>query len=97
MKLSKIKQELLDEAYNIVIQVCLFDRPLEELAPLLAEDVMNFGDWIYEIVALAAAVAACVGFYAGYFAKKAWGRWLMYYSGVATLVLPTIFYLIYMV
>ena len=61
------------------------------------KDVMNFGDWIYEIVALAAAVAACVGFYAGYFAKKAWGRWLMYYSGVATLVLSTIFYLIYMV
>ncbi|WP_297798438.1 nuclear transport factor 2 family protein, partial [uncultured Eudoraea sp.] len=43
MKLTKAKQKLLDEAYNTVIQVCLFDRPLEEMTPLLAEDVMNFG------------------------------------------------------
>jgi hypothetical protein len=43
MKLTKIKQKLLDEAYHTVIQVCLFDKPLEEMAPLLAEDVMNFG------------------------------------------------------
>ncbi len=38
MKLSKTKQKLLDEAYNTLIQVCLFDSPLEEMAPLLAED-----------------------------------------------------------
>ncbi len=43
MKLSKTKHKLLDEAYNTLIQVCLFDSPLEEMAPLLAEDVMNFG------------------------------------------------------
>ena len=43
MKLTKAKQKLLDEAYNTVIKVCLFDTPLEELTPLLAEDVMNFG------------------------------------------------------
>jgi len=43
MKLSKTKQKLLDETYNTVIQVCLLESPLEELAPLLAEDVMNFG------------------------------------------------------
>lgn len=43
MKLSQTKQKLLDEAYNTLIQVCLFDSPLEEMAPFLAEDVMNFG------------------------------------------------------
>uniref|UniRef100_UPI0026189448 hypothetical protein n=1 Tax=uncultured Eudoraea sp. TaxID=1035614 RepID=UPI0026189448 len=43
MKLTKAKQKLLDEAYNTVIQVCLLDKPLEEMTPLLAEDVMNFG------------------------------------------------------
>ncbi|WP_297708032.1 nuclear transport factor 2 family protein, partial [uncultured Eudoraea sp.] len=43
MKLNKTKQKLLDETYNTVIQVCLLESPLEELAPLLAEDVMNFG------------------------------------------------------
>jgi signal transduction histidine kinase len=43
MKLTKAKQKLLDEAYNTVIQVCLYDRPLEDLTPVLSEDVMNFG------------------------------------------------------
>jgi signal transduction histidine kinase len=43
MKLSIYKQEQLDEAYDTLIQVCLYDRPLEDMAPLLADDVMNFG------------------------------------------------------
>ncbi len=43
MKLTEAKQKLLDQAYNTVIQVCLYDKPLEDLTPLLAEDVMNFG------------------------------------------------------
>ncbi len=43
MNLSISKQRELEDAYDTLIQVCLYDRPLEDMAPLLADDVMNFG------------------------------------------------------
>jgi hypothetical protein len=43
MRLTKIKQNQLDEAYDTLIQVCLYDRPLKDMEPYLADDVMNFG------------------------------------------------------
>ena len=43
MKLNKTKQKQLDTAYNTLIQVCLYDMPLKEIKPFLADDVMNFG------------------------------------------------------
>jgi signal transduction histidine kinase len=43
MKLNKAKQKQLDTAYDTLIQVCLYDRPLKEMEPFLAGDVMNFG------------------------------------------------------
>jgi signal transduction histidine kinase len=43
MKLTKAKQRQLDTAYFTLVQVCLYDRPLGEMEPLLADDIMNFG------------------------------------------------------
>ena len=43
MRLTKAKQKQLDEAYDTLIQVCLYDRPLKDMEPFLADDVMNFG------------------------------------------------------
>jgi signal transduction histidine kinase/short-subunit dehydrogenase involved in D-alanine esterification of teichoic acids len=43
MRLTKARQKQLDETYDTLIQVCLYDRPLKDMEPFLADDVMNFG------------------------------------------------------
>ncbi len=43
MKLSKTQQQQLNKAYHTLIQVCLYDTPIREMEPYLANDVMNFG------------------------------------------------------
>ena len=43
MRLTKARQKQLDEAYDALIQVCLYNRPLKDMEPFLADDVMNFG------------------------------------------------------
>ncbi len=43
MKLSKPQQQQLNKAYHTLIQVCLYDMPIREMVPYLANDVMNFG------------------------------------------------------
>jgi len=43
MKLNKAKQHQLDKTYHTFLQACLYDMPLTELEPFLADDVMNFG------------------------------------------------------
>ena len=55
MKLSKAKQQELDTAYKTLIQVCLYDMPIGEMEPLLADDVMNFGAGKKEITKTKAA------------------------------------------
>ena len=55
MKLTKTKQKQLTEAYDILIQVCLYDRPLGDMEPYLADDVMNFGAGKKEITKTKAA------------------------------------------
>ena len=55
MKLTKARQQQLDEAYGTLIQVCLYDRPLKDMEPLLADDVMNFGAGKKEVTKTKAA------------------------------------------
>jgi signal transduction histidine kinase len=43
MKLTRSKRKQLDKAYDTLIRVCLYDQPLKDMEPYLADDVMNFG------------------------------------------------------
>jgi signal transduction histidine kinase len=55
MKLTKATQKQLDKAYDTLIQVCLYDKPLKDMDPYLADDVMNFGAGKKEITKTKAA------------------------------------------
>ena len=55
MKLTKARQQQIDEAYDTLIQVCLYDRPLKDMEPHLADDVMNFGAGKKEVTKTKAA------------------------------------------
>jgi signal transduction histidine kinase len=43
MKITKAKKKQLEEVYETLIKVCLYDGALKEMEPYLADDVMNFG------------------------------------------------------